>query len=214
MNAFHFSNSDAWSCLIAILAVTVGISSVCAGPIDIGSKEYGTLSGFVYCDDNNNAIWDSVEFRIRDVLIILDGVIEPVAPEDPVAILLGAGQRPLDSSEKETVQAFTWTDERGCYSFENILPGTYSVTEITPYMFIEGKANPAGSLGGTVATANQYTEIVIAATDKGEDYNFGEWGLRTKYLSKRQLIVVVPEPSFAVFAVGLIFLGVYLRRQK
>ena len=214
VNAFQFFRGSACAYLIALLIVTVGIPLACADPVDMGSKEYGTLSGFVYCDDNNNAIWDNNEFMIRDVLIILDGLLEPVDPNDPVAQMWGLGLRPLDPGEKETFQTFTWTNQYGLYRFENLLPGRYSVTEVTPYMFIEGKANAAGSLGGTVATGNQYTGVVLADGDDGVNYNFGEWGLRTKYLSKRELIVVVPEPSFAVFGIGLVLMGVFLRRRR
>ena len=214
MNTFQFSNRIACACLLALLAVTVGIPSAYADPVDMGSKDYGTLSGYVYCDDNNTATWDNNEFMIRDVLIVLDGLLEPVDPNDPVAQMWDLGRRPLAPGEKETFQTFTWTNQYGRYCFENLLPGRYSITEITPYMFIEGKANAAGSLGGTVVTANQYAGVVLVDGANGTNYNFGEWGLRTKYLSKRDLIVVVPEPSLAVFGIGLILMGLFLRRRR
>ncbi len=214
MNNLQISYSGPFVCFLVLLAVTAASTSSYAGPVDMGSEDYGTLSGLVYSDDNNTAKHDNNEFGIRDVLIILDGLIESVDPDGPVAYYWGLGQRPLEPGEKETFQMFTWSDQNGRYRFHHIPPGTYSLTEITPYMFVEGKANEPGNLGGKAVTSNQYAEIVIAAGKEGINYNFGEWGLRTKYLSKRDLIVVVPEPSIAVFVIGLIFLGVFLRRQR
>ena len=200
-------------CAFALLVSTVGVPHVHGDPIEMDSEIYASLSGFVYCDINNSGTYDSGEEKIRDVLIILDGLIDEIDPDSPEAQAWGVGQRPLDPGEKETHQRITWTDSYGNYSFDYLLPGTYTVTEVTPYMFVEGKPNAAGNLGGQVVTSNQYAEVVVAPLDEGTGYNFGEWGLKTRYISKRSLIVVVPEPSTMVLLAGICLLFTYRRRH-
>ena len=201
-----------------LLVVAAGVSHVRGDVVETGSDVFASLSGFVYCDINNSGTYDNSEDRLRDVLIILDGLIEPIDPDSPEAEAWGVGQRPLEPGEKETHQRIAWTDSQGFYRFDNVLPGTYSVTEVTPYMFVEGKANAAGSVDGQVVgrvvTSNQFAAVVIPTGGKGVGYNFGEWGLRSRYLSKRSLIVVVPEPSTVMLIAGVLFLGLYWRRRR
>ncbi|MBN2293123.1 MAG: hypothetical protein JXM70_11895 [Pirellulales bacterium] len=197
-------------CIMALLAVTAGFSSAWAGPVNLNSKDYGVLSGLVYSDDNNTGIRESGEFGIPSVLIILDGLLDPIEIDDP--ILDYWEQLGLDIGEEDTFRTFTWTDAYGRYRFDNIPVGTYALTEITPYEFVEGKANAVGSLGGEVVTNNQFADIAVAPGDIGVDYNFGEWGLKIGYISKRALIV--PEPSIATLFLGMVAIGACLRRRR
>lgn len=195
--------------IVVLLLAVAGVMNASAEVIEVDSEIFASLSGFVYCDVDNSGTYNNNEDKIRDVLIILDGLIDPIDPELPEAQAWDVGQRPLDPGEKETLQMIAWTDSKGNYKFENILPGIYTITEVTPYMFIEGKANAPGNLGGTTVTSNQFANVVITAKAAGTGYNFGEWGLRTKYLSKRSLIVVVPEPSTVALLFVMSVLGLY-----
>ena len=207
-----------------LLVVAAGVSHVRGDVVETGSDVFASLSGFVYCDINNSGTYDNSEDRLRDVLIILDGLIEPIDPDSPEAEAWGVGQRPLEPGEKETHQRIAWTDSQGFYRFDNVLPGTYSVTEVTPYMFVEGCEQEEGGkvkerdkvnseFVGEMVTSNQFAEVVLPPGSEGFDYNFGEWGLRTKYISKRALIVVVPEPSVATLTVIVLLLGLYWRSR-
>ncbi len=209
MNNFRVRQLGWIGGIFALFVAVIGVANVSAEVIEVESEIYASLSGFVYCDIDNSGTYNNSEDRIRDVLIILDGLIDPIDPESPEAEAWGVGQRPLDPGEKETLQRIAWTDSQGRYRFDDVLPGIYSITEVTPYMFVEGKKNAAGTLGGKVVTSNQFAKIDVNALAVGTGYNFGEWGLRTKYLSKRSLIVVVPEPSTAALLFVMSVLGVY-----
>ena len=199
-------------CALVLLVVAGGVPHARGEVVELDSEIFASLSGFVYVDIDNSGTYDSSENRIRDVLIILDGLLDPIDPDSPEAEAWGVGLRPLDPGEKETHQRIAWTDDQGFYRFDNLLPGTYSVIEVTPYMFVEGKANAPGSLGGQAVTSNRFANVVVPPVAEGSGYNFGEWGLRTKYLSKT--ILIVPEPSTASLMASVFFLGLcWLRRR-
>src|SRR5690606_32381997 len=65
------------------------------------------------------------------------------------------------------------TDANGFYSFSNLRPGTYNVTEdAQPAGYLDGK-DTVGSAGGTVGE-DTLTAIPLAAGVNGTEYNFGE----------------------------------------
>jgi hypothetical protein len=133
-----------------------------------------TLSGYVYADINNNGLPDCFERGISGVEITLQGHELP----------------------GDIVNLTTRTDKNGNYLFADLSPGTYSVTETQPLKFIEGKANAVGSAGGIAQDSNRFLEIGLAGGVTAVDYNFGEWGLKAKYISKADLFV--PETSALV----------------
>ena len=133
-----------------------------------------TLSGYVYADINNNGLPDSFERGIPGVEITLQG----------------------HELSGDIVSLITRTDKKGNYRFGDLFPGHYSVTETQPLRFIQGKANEVGSAGGTAQDSNRFLEIGLAGGVAAVDYNFGEWGLKAKYISKADLFV--PESSALV----------------
>jgi len=111
-----------------------------------------SLSGFVYFDANNDGLRESGEPGVGNVTLTLSGSND-----------LG-----------QNVSLTTTTAASGAYSFPNLRPGTYTITETPPPQFNNGKTS-AGSLGGT-AGANTIGSINLGAGFDGIDYNFGELG--------------------------------------
>ncbi|MBX3421319.1 MAG: carboxypeptidase regulatory-like domain-containing protein [Pirellulaceae bacterium] len=107
------------------------------------------VSGHVYFDANNNGQRDNGELPLGNVLIQL-----------------------WDSSGK--VVGTTRTNSAGFYSFNNLRPGIYRITEQTPADYHPGRAS-AGSLGGTTdATGDVIAEIRLGSGAQGINYDFGE----------------------------------------
>lgn len=71
------------------------------------------------------------------------------------------------------------TDGAGLYSFPNLRPGTYVVTETQPVGLIDG-AETIGTVSGVPTGAipvnDQFSGITLAQNQNGIDYNFGERG--------------------------------------
>ncbi len=110
----------------------------------------GGLSGSVFNDSNNDGLRDATELPIENVTITLTGTDDLGNP----------------------INLITTTDVDGNYSFAGLRPGTYTLTETQPAIYVDGVVT-AGSLGGTVGV-NEITDIVIASGDDGIDYNFAE----------------------------------------
>ncbi len=86
-----------------------------------------SLAGTVYVDANNNGHPDKGEPDLGGVKVILSGT----------------------TTTGKQVTASTLTDNDGSYTFQQLLPGTYSLTEIDPTGYIDAK-DTIGSAGGTV----------------------------------------------------------------
>ena len=70
----------------------------------------------------------------------------------------------------------TTTDANGFYQFTNLLPGSYTITEIQPVGWLDACEVP-GSLGGS-NPSNDVLTVGLQAGDDGIEYNFGEVELR------------------------------------
>lgn len=104
-----------------------------------------SISGWVYHDRNNNGLIDSGEEGIGSVTLQLTGV-----------------------SNSSTV-----TNPDGSYRFDNLYPGSYTVTELHPSGW-DDRQETAGSHGGDTSVNEVISNIVLAAGDNATDYNFGE----------------------------------------
>lgn len=109
----------------------------------------GALSGFVFCDTNNDGIKQAGEGGVPNVAIQLTG-----------------------TDTQGPVNLATATDANGAYSFSNLRPGTYTVKETQPAGFADG-LDAIGSLGGTLAN-DQISNIALPQNGLGVNYNFGE----------------------------------------
>jgi SdrD B-like domain len=116
------------------------------------------IGGFVYVDANNNGIKDSGEPPIPGTTVTLTGTND-----------LGATITPI----------VTTTNSAGAYSFNNLLPGTYTVTETQPAGYLQG-TNAVGTVNGTVVGqlgpgVDVISNIVLlTAGNDGVNYNFGD----------------------------------------
>lgn len=111
--------------------------------------QLSSLSGHVYCDDNENGVFDQGDVGIANALITLTGV--------------------NNLGQQVTVQ--TWSDENGFYLFSGLSAGTYSITETLPEDHQSATDN-LGTLGGTVGV-DQFSNIIVMSGVIGRDYNFG-----------------------------------------
>jgi len=134
--------------------------------------------------------WES---PIRDCTIVLNGIAE----------------------NEEMIEQSVKTDTFGHYVFDGLEIGSYSITQIQPYKFIDGKDSkgniPCDYTNGGGDGNDRFYNIALGALG-GSGFNFGEWGLKPQYISKRPFIV--PEPHTAVILAcgGLFLLGLKRRR--
>lgn len=127
-------------------------------PVDV---VYSSISGFVYYDKNDNGVKDEGEDPIVDVEIRLVGT---------------------DLYGNPVAQRSMQTNAQGFYEFNNLAPGSYTVTEIHPAGWVDGQDNDLGDFesegktdDGTGSVGNDvFTDIDLPAATRGVNYNFGE----------------------------------------
>ncbi len=137
-----------------IEAITL-VAGVNATGYNFGEK-LAPLSGKVYVDVNNDGIAGAAaaEPGISGVTITVAGMTEAGAP----------------------VNTSTTTATDGTWSFPNLQPGTYSVTETHPVAWGDGK-DTVGTVNAvsTGTTSNdQFAAVVLTGAAAGINYNFGE----------------------------------------
>ncbi len=116
---------------------------------NFGETRPASVSGYVYYDADNNGSFDTNETGISGVTVTL-----------------------LDAEGNSTGKTAV-TDDNGYYKFENLMPGTYGLSETQPAGYLEGAAN-VGSVGGTVQNPDLMNTITLASGVSGKDYDFGE----------------------------------------
>ncbi len=120
-----------------------------------------TVAGTVYEDTNDNGTLNSGEPGIAGVTVTLSGT----------------------SDQGTSITATTTTNASGVYSFTtdssgNVLrPGTYTVTETQPGGYLTGAATVGtvnGSADGSAVSATKIGSVVLAESQSGVSYNFGD----------------------------------------
>ncbi len=108
------------------------------------------LGGSVYVDLDNDGVRDSNESGIANVSITLTGT----------------------TSAGAAVSKTVKTNSQGFYTFENLAAGTYSIKEMQPSGYTDGK----DTAGGAVCKISNdlFTGIVITAKSCLTGFNFGE----------------------------------------
>ena len=108
------------------------------GNYDFGEILPASIKGTVYVDTNNNGIQDEGEAGIEGTRIVL-------------------------TDAEGNVIAETFTDADGNYCFEDLIPGTYKVTEIQPDGFFDG-IDTLGEINGEthgVSENDMFCDIVL-----------------------------------------------------
>jgi len=112
-----------------------------------------TISGTVWIDENNNGQMDIDEaLRIPAVSISLTGI---------------------DILDNEIEQNVV-TDINGYYEFLRVPRGSYTITEIQPSAWLDGKEQ-LGNIGGNLLN-DAFDNINVIDIENGINYNFGELG--------------------------------------
>ncbi|MDX2034801.1 MAG: SdrD B-like domain-containing protein [Blastocatellia bacterium] len=114
------------------------------GPCQQPPTPPGSLSGTVFCDNNDDGVQQAGEPGLAGVTITLSGAANRT----------------------------TTTGSNGAYVFDNLQPGTYRITETQPAAETDGRET-LGSLGGVVSN-DMFSNIDLAANQSGVGYNFGE----------------------------------------
>jgi uncharacterized repeat protein (TIGR01451 family) len=155
----------------SISAITLPANTAATGYL-FGEVAKASLSGFVFIDLNNNALRDLTSVPGTDEAAGLTAVTISLSGTDDLG----------------PVTASTSTAANGAYSFANLRPGTYQVTQAT----LSGLTHTGltiGSKGGndgaSVLAANTpvlgaakrvVSNIPLLAGEAGSNYNFGETG--------------------------------------
>jgi hypothetical protein len=109
-----------------------------------------SISGYVYHDANDDGIFQNTENPIPGTQVTLTGTDDLGNP----------------------VSLSTNTLADGSYSFGNLRPGTYKLTEFQPAGYLDGK-DTIGTPGGST-TNDMFSDIVLPAGFDGVQNNFGE----------------------------------------
>lgn len=111
-----------------------------------------SISGFVYHDANDNGVRDAGEAGIAGVTLTL------------------AGRDVLD----RVVSMTTTTGSDGSYSFTDVDPGVYNLTETQPDGWIDGKEGNGTGVDGRIDGNDNFRIIIDDCDLKGRNFNFGE----------------------------------------
>jgi hypothetical protein len=132
--------------MVSNIALASGLDGV---HYDFGELLPASVSGTVYLDQNNNGVRDPGEPGLSGVVVKLDGAMDtgPVH----MALLTGAD---------------------GTYSFPNLRPGTFTISEFTPAGYLDGQ-DSVGSAGGVLGN-DAISGVALPAGVNGVNYNFGE----------------------------------------
>ena len=117
--------------------------------------EAASISGSVWVDENNNGVRDESELLgIAGVTITLTGA--------------------EFWQDQNNVELTLVTDSEGNYKFEELLAGTYIISETQPNAWMDAQEQ-LGSLEGQVSN-DQFSAVEVNSGDEAVDYNFGERG--------------------------------------
>jgi protocatechuate 3,4-dioxygenase beta subunit len=136
--------------IITAIALPFGTE---ATQYDFCEKPGVNLSGYVYHDRSNDGVYNR-------------------PGEEPIA---GVTVKLLDANGSDTGLRAT-TDANGFYQFNNLAAGKYSVMEVQPVGWLDGKDTP-GNLGGVADTSpggDMLSQIMLSWGTSGVEYNFGE----------------------------------------
>ena len=101
---------------------------------------------------------------------------DPSDPNDPLREPIEGAVIQLFDAEGNLV-ATTTTDADGCYEFDGLPPGNYSIVELQPDGFLDGSdhiGNVDGEVRGEASDNDRFTNITLNSGDVGTNYDFCE----------------------------------------
>jgi hypothetical protein len=130
-------------------------SMLVTGSYNFGNRsnvaQPSSISGYVYCDPDNDGIKQPGEMPISGVTVTLTGSTTTGQPVDLV----------------------TKTDQSGFYQFLNLQPGVYTITKTPPAGYTDGKTTQ-GTPGTGFVSGDSIQQITLAANVNGVNNNFAE----------------------------------------
>ncbi len=145
------SDADAATGLSHVVTLAAGQSNQTVDAGLVAKPANASLSGYVYEDFGNDGVRGAGEPVLAGVTVTLTGL----------------------DSQGHAVTASTVTNAQGFYAFTGLAAGTYTVTESQPVAYLDGR-DTAGSNGGSTATNDVISNVVLAAGDNSVNNNFGE----------------------------------------
>lgn len=136
------------------IAAEYSVAAFCSCPV-IPPPQGASLSGTVFGDVDRDGVFDPEESALGGVALTLTGT---------------------DDQGNEVLRT-ALTGEDGSYVFEDLQPGTYTISQDPSDIFQDGQALP-GTLGGTPVGeefSNAIANIVVELGQTGENYDFAEW---------------------------------------
>lgn len=141
------------------ISATIGVDTITNIVLDkdqvatgynFGELRRNTLGGTVYADLDSDGVLDAGEVGIQSVSMNLSGT----------------------DVRGTAVNVDMNTDSSGAYSFSNVLPGTYTITQTQPTTFVDG-TETVGNRGGSAAL-NDVISGIVMTDQNGTGYNFAE----------------------------------------
>jgi len=150
---------------------------------NIGTLEplLSSIAGNVYQDNNNNGVFETGlgEPGIQNVTVTLTGT----------------------DVDGQLVNTFTTTDVNGAYSFPNLRPGDYTITETQPGGYLDGM-DTQGTPGNGITLNDVFANISLAAGINGVDNNFGELSIPAPLPSSLAGFVYEDTDNDGIFDMG------------
>lgn len=120
---------------------------------NFGEYAPAKLAGFVYHDANNNGQREASEKVFAKITVTLTGV----------------------NDKGQSISMTALTDAKGQYSFGNLRPGQYSITQKNlPKGYSAGLLTVGSQGGNSDASTRGFSSINLIAGASGSDYNFGQ----------------------------------------
>jgi protocatechuate 3,4-dioxygenase beta subunit len=152
-----------------ISGITVG-SGQTSSANNFGELAQPSIAGSVYVDADDDGVRDAGEAPIAGVTVNLTG---------------------FDTDGREVTRTVQ-TKSDGSYLFENLPPGTYTVTEVQPVLYTDGKdSSPVGTV-----EPDKVSAIALTPGSSVTQVNFGE-RLSTASVSGKVYLDVIDDASYS-----------------